>query len=96
MAKFLTITVSGVDYIIPQNGFVAVLQEPTDTTRTNVNYVSANDDDQIMLYHAADAGKLVQDFIKDKFKEMAETNWTNAIIDITDDCPLEIILVNIA
>ena len=90
MAKFLTITVSGIDYIIPQNGFVAVLQEPTDSTITNVNYVSANNDDQIQLTHAADAGKLVQNFIKDKFKEMAETNWTNAIIDITADCPIEI------
>jgi len=95
MAKFLTITVGGADYIIPQNGFVAVVQEPTDSTRTNVNYISANSSDQITLYHAADTGKIVQDFIKDKFKEMAETNWTNATIDITDDCPLEIILVNI-
>ena len=95
MAKFLTITVSGADYIIPQNGFVAVLQEVGDNTRTNVNYNSANSSDQIRLVHAADTGKLVQDFIKDKFKEMAETNWTNATIDITDDCPLEIILVNI-
>jgi hypothetical protein len=96
MAKFLTITVSGVDYIIPQNGFVAVLQEATDNTRTNVNYVSANSQDQIKLEHAADAGKLVQNFIKDKFKEMAETNWTNATIDITDDCPLAITLIDIA
>jgi len=96
MAKFLTVTVLGADYIIPQNGFVAVLQEPTDDTRTNVNYVSANISDQILLYHSADAGKLVQDFLKEKFKEMAETNWTNATIDITDDCPLEIILAKIA
>jgi len=90
MAKFLTITVSGVDYIIPQNGFVAVLQEIDDNTITNVNYISANSSDQIKLEHVADTGKLVQDFIKDKFKEMAETNWTNAIIDITADCPIEI------
>jgi hypothetical protein len=48
------------------------------------------------LYHSADAGKLVQDFLKEKFKEMAETNWTNATIDITDDCPLEITLAKIA
>ena len=95
MAKFLTITVSGADYIIPQDGFITVMQEPTDSTRTNVNHVSPNNNDQITLYHAADTGKIVQDFIKDKFKEMAETNWTNATIDITDDCPLEIILVNI-
>jgi len=90
MAKFLTVTVSGADYIIPQNGFVAVSQEPTDNTRTNINYISANSSDQIKLVHAADTGKIVQDFIKDKFKEMAETNWTNAIIDITADCPIEI------
>jgi len=90
MAKFLTITVSGIDYIIPQNGFVAVLQEIDDNTITNINYISANSSDQIKLVHAADTGKIVQDFIKDKFKEMAETNWTNAIIDITADCPIEI------
>jgi hypothetical protein len=90
MAKFLTITVSGVDYIIPQNGFVAVLQEIDNNTITNINYISANSQDQIKLEHAADTGKIVQDFIKDKFKEMAETNWTNAIIDITADCPIEI------
>jgi len=95
MAKFLTITVGGADYIIPQNGFVAVLQEVGNNTRTNVNYNSANSSDQIRLVHAADTGKLVQDFIKDKFKEMAETNWTNAIIDITDDCPIEITLVTL-
>ena len=90
MAKFLTITVSGIDYIIPQNGFVAVLQEVGDNTITNINYTSVNSQDQIKLEHAADTGKIVQDFIKDKFKEMAETNWTNAIIDITADCPIEI------
>jgi len=90
MAKFLTITVSGIDYIIPQNGFVAVLQEIDDNTITNINYTSANAKDQIKLEHAADTGKIVQDFIKDKLKEMAETNWTNAIIDITADCPIEI------
>lgn len=90
MAKFLTITVSGVDYIIPQNGFVTVLQEIDDNTITNINYTSVNSQDQIKLEHAADTGKIVQDFIKDKFKEMAETNWTNAIIDITADCPIEI------
>ena len=90
MAKFLTITVSGIDYIIPQNGFVAVLQEIDDNTITNINYISANSQDQIKLEHLADTGKIVQDFIKDKFKEMAETNWTNAIIDITADCPIEI------
>ncbi len=90
MAKFLTVTVSGADYIIPQNGFVAVLQEIDDNTITNINYISANSSDQIKLVHAADTGKIVQDFIKDKFKEMAETNWTNAIIDITADCPIEI------
>ncbi len=90
MAKFLTITVSGIDYIIPQNGFVVVLQEIADNTITNINYVSANSQDQIKLEHVADTGKIVQDFIKDKFKEMAETNWTNAIIDITADCPIEI------
>lgn len=96
MAKFLTITVIGVDYIIPQNGFVTVLQNASDNTKTNINYASANNDDQIQLEHAADAGKLVQNFIKDKFKEMAETNWTNATIDITDDCPLAITLIDIA
>lgn len=90
MAKFLTITVSGIDYIIPQNGFVAVLQEIDDNTITNINYISVNSQDQIKLEHAADTGKIVQDFIKDKFKEMAETSWTNAIIDITADCPIEI------
>ncbi len=90
MAKFLTITVSGKDYIIPQNGFIVVLQELSDNTKTNVNYVSPNNDYEILLEHAADTGKLVQDFIKDKFKEMAETNWTNATIDITNDCPIEI------
>jgi len=95
MAKFLTITVSCIDYIIPQNGFVTVLQEVGNNTRTNVNYISANSSDQIRLVHAADTGKIVQDFIKDKFKEMAETNWTNAIIDITDDCPLSITSVTI-
>ena len=95
MAKFLTITVSGAEYIIPQEGFVAVLQEVSDNTRTNVNYLSANATDQIRLVHAADTGKIVQDFIKDKFKEMAETNWTNATIDITDDCPLSITSVTI-
>ena len=96
MAKFLTITVSGIDYIIPQNGFVTVMQESGDDTTTAINYTSANFREQILLTHAADTGKLVQDFIKDKFKEMAETNWTNAIIDITDDCPLDIITVTIA
>ena len=96
MAKFLTITVSGVDYIIPQNGYVAVLQEPGFSNQTNINYTSVNSTDQIRLSHDSDSGKLVQDFIKDKFKEMAETNWTNAIIDITDDCPLEITIVNVA
>lgn len=90
MAKFLTITVGGADYIIPQNGFVAVLQEIDDNTITNINYTSANSQDQIKLEHAADTGKIVQDFIKDKFKKMAETNWTNAIIDITAECPIEI------
>ena len=90
MAKFLTKTVSGIDYIIPQNDFVAVLQEVGDNTITNINYTSVNSQDQIKLEHAADTGKIVQDFIKDKFKEMAETNWTNAIIDITADCPIEI------
>ena len=95
MAKFLTITVSGAEYIIPQKGFITVLQEIGDNTRTNVNYLSANSSDQIRLVHAADTGKVVQDFIKDKFKEMAETNWTNATIDITDDCPLSITTIQI-
>lgn len=91
MAKFLIYkTAANGEFLIPQNGFVTVLREISDNTITSINYVSPNDNDQIQLEHAADAGRLVQSFIKDKFKEMAETNWTNAIIDITADCPLEI------
>ena len=89
MAKFLIYkTAANGDFLIPQNGFVTVLQ--SSSVRTDINYVSPNNGDQLQLDHAADAGKLVQNFLKEKFKEMAETNWTNAIIDITADCPIEI------
>ena len=89
MAKFLIYkTAANGEFLIPQDGFVTVLQ--SSSVRTDINYVSPNDNDQLQLDHAADAGKLVQDFLKEKFKEMAETNWTNAIIDITADCPIEI------
>jgi hypothetical protein len=89
MAKFLIYkTAANGEFLIPQDGFVTVLQ--SSSTRTDINYVSPNDNDQLQLDHAADAGKLVQDFLKEKFKKMAETNWTNAIIDITADCPIEI------
>jgi selenophosphate synthase len=89
MAKFLIYkTAANGEFLIPQNGFVTVLQ--SSSVRTDINYVSPNDNDQLRLEHAADTGKIVQDFIKDKFKEMAETSWTNAVIDITADCPIEI------
>ncbi len=89
MAKFLIYkTAANGEFLIPQTGFVTVLQ--ASSVRTDINYVSPNDNDQLQLVHAADTDKLVQDFIKDKFKEMAETSWTNAIIDITADCPIEI------
>jgi selenophosphate synthase len=89
MAKFLIYkTAANGEFLIPQNGFVTVLQ--ASSVGTDINYVSPNDKDQLRLVHAADTGKIVQDFIKDKFKEMAETSWTNAIIDITADCPIEI------
>ena len=86
MAKFLTFNYSGQSFILPADGFI--MAKKTLATTTILNYVSANDEDTIRLIHAAQSGHEIADFIQDQFINLAQTNWRNAVVDITSLSPL--------
>ncbi len=89
MAKFLKIdTGANGKFLIPADRFI--FAKRNNNTTTLLYYVSANALERISLFHASNPASEVADFIQDEIVRLAETNWRNAVVDITGKSPFTI------
>ena len=89
MAKFLTFNNSGQSFLLPADGFI--MAKKGSATSTILYYISANELDQIRLTHEAQSGHEMADFMQDQFINLAQTNWRNAVVNITSSSPLTLV-----
>jgi hypothetical protein len=89
MAKFLKIdTGANGKFLIPSDGFIFAKRNTN--TDTLIFYTSANNLESIAIFHDSTTGSEVADFIQDEMVRLAETNWRNAVVDITGKSPFTI------
>ena len=98
MAKFLTIdTGANGKFLIPADGFV--MTRRSSATNTYIFYESSNNLDLIAITYDAvsssDEDKFFQ-FIQDEMIDLAQTNWRNAVVDITDRIPKPFNVTNVS
>ena len=100
MAKFLTIdTGANGKFLIPADGFVFTRKSSsTPLTTTVIFYESANNSDVIEIIYDAvsssDDDNFAQ-FIENEMIDLAQTNWRNAVVDITDRTPKPFNVTNV-
>lgn len=101
MAKFLTIdTGANGKFLIPADGFVFTRKSSsTPLLSTVIFYESSNNLDVISITYDAvsssDEDKFFQ-FIQDEMIDLAQTNWRNAVVDITDRIPKPFNVTNVS
>ena len=89
MAKFLKIdTGANGKFLIPADRFI--FAKRNNNTDTLIYYVSANALERIAVFHDSNPASEVADFIQDEIVKLAETNWRNAVVDITGKSPYAI------
>ena len=89
MAKFLkATTVSAGKHVVPADNFI--MCEKSNATSTVIHYRSENDFDKIVVTHDSLSGHEFSDFLQNQFINLAQTNWRNAVIDITSSAPATI------
>jgi hypothetical protein len=89
MAKFLKIdTGANGKFLIPSDGFIFAKRNTN--TDTLIFYTSDNNLESIAIFHDSTTGSEVADFIQDEMVRLAETNWRNAVVDITGKSPFTI------
>lgn len=94
MAKFLKIdTGANGKFLFPADGFIWL--KKNNNTSTFVIYTSANPQEIVKIFHDSTTGHEVSDFFQNQMVNLAETNWRNAVVDITDKCPITITNVTI-
>lgn len=97
MAKFLTIdTGANGKFLLPADGFV--LSRRSSATTTYIFYESANSLDNVSLVYDSVSGSdeyALTKFIQDEMVELAQTHWTNAVVDITDRVPKPYNITNV-
>jgi len=86
MAKFLKFSYSGQSFLLPADGFI-MAKKVTGTT-TDLHYISPNAEDKITITHSTQSGNEIPDFIQNEIINLAQTNWRNAVVDITSSSPL--------
>ncbi len=97
MAKFLKVnTATNGKFLIPADGFVFARRGSS--TQTFIYIESSNNFESIILINdpvtSSDEQALVQ-FIQDEMVDLAQTHWTNAVVDITDRIPKPYNITNV-
>jgi hypothetical protein len=101
MAKFLTIdTGANGKFLIPADGFVFARKSSSEPLLTTVIfYESPNNLDTLAITYDAvsssDAGNFAE-FIENEIVDLAQTNWRNAVVDITDRIPNPFNVTNVS
>jgi len=101
MAKFLTIdTGANGKFLIPADGFVYTRKSSSSpSTTTVIFYESSNNLDLIAIAYDAvsssDEDNFAQ-FIENEIIDLAQTNWRNAVVDITDRMPKPFNVTNVS
>jgi len=101
MAKFLTIdTGDNGKFLIPADGFVYTRKSSSSpSTTTIIFYESPNNLDLIAITYDAvsssDEDNFFQ-FIENEIIDLAQTNWRNAVVDITDRIPKPFNVTNVS
>ena len=98
MAKFLTIdTGANGKFLIPADGFIFSRKESDIKTyiflESNPFYL-----DTLVLTYDSVSGfdeNALTKFIQDEMVELAQTHWTNAVVDITDRIPKPFNVTNV-
>ena len=98
MAKFLTID-TGVEgkFLIPADGFVFSRKESD--IKTYIFLKNNNVRDTLVLTYDSVSGfdeNALTKFIQDEMVELAQTHWTNAVVDITDRIPKPYNITNVS
>ena len=101
MAKFLTIdTGANGKFLIPADGFVYTRKSSsTPLLSTVIFYESVNSLDTLVITYDAvsspDDDNFAQ-FIENEMIDLAQTNWRNAVVDITDRIPKPFNVTNVS
>ena len=99
MTKFLKVrTSANGDLIMPADKFVMVSTGGGGFTTTVINYLTTGAFDTITLTHAADtnSGFNMINYIQNQLIQVAQSKWSESVLDITDNSPLVISNVTIA
>jgi len=100
MAKFLTIdTGANGKFLLPADGFVFTRKSSsTPLTTTVIFYEIPNILDTLAITYDAvsisDTDNFVE-FIENEMIDLAQTHWTNAVVDITDRIPKPFNVTNV-
>ena len=86
MAKFLKVTtVNNGKHVIPADG--VIFCKKSNGSNTIIYYEADNVFDQITVEHGNLTGHEFADFLQNQFINLAQTNWRNAVVDITSSAP---------
>ena len=98
MAKFLTIdTGANGKFLLPADGFIFSRKESDINTYIFVK--NNNILDTLVLTYDSVSGfdeNALTKFIQDEMVELAQTHWTNAVVDITDRIPKPYNITNVS
>lgn len=101
MAKFLTIdTGYNGKFLIPADGFVFTRKSSSEPLITTVVfYENTNSLETISITYDAVSSSDVDnfvEFIENEMVDLAQTNWRNAVVDITDRIPNPFNVTNVS
>jgi len=100
MAKLLTVkTASNGNLMIPAEKIIFCGTSGSPFTSTSIYYSGVQATfDVITITHAADtsSGNNMINYLQSKFVEVAQSKWSEGVLDITDDAPTVISNVTIA
>jgi hypothetical protein len=89
MAKFLkATTVSAGKHVVPADGFI--MCKKSSNTVTEAYYEAQNDFDKIVITHGSLSGHEFPEFLQNQLINLAQTNWRNAVVDVTSSAPATI------
>jgi hypothetical protein len=98
MAKFLTIdTGANGKFLIPADGFIFSRKESD--IKTYIFLKNNTVFDTLVLTYDSVSGfdeNALTKFIQDEMVELAQTHWTNAVVDITDRIPKPYNITNVS
>jgi hypothetical protein len=89
MAKFLkATTVNAGKHVVPADGFI--MCKKSSNTVTEAHYEAESDVDKIVITHGSLSGHEFPEFLQNQLINLAQTNWRNAVVDVTSSAPATI------